>query len=310
MAIKSAPQRTNRMGITALRGGKIARPIRVLAYGTEGVGKSTFAADAPAPVFLCSEDGTAQLDVVRFPEPTCWADVFDAVDSLLAGGHDRQTLVLDTLDWMEPICWAHVCERNKWKSIEDPGFGKGYVPATDEWRKLLARLDELRAKAGMNIVLLAHANVRLFNNPEGENFDRYELKLQKSAAGLVKEWVDDVLFMSFEEFAVKGASARQAKGISEGARIIRTERRAAFDAKNRHGLPFQMPLAWADYWDAVQAGAPRTAEALDKQIRELVTGTPIEAKALEATEKAAGDALRLAKILDHARGQLNTGEQS
>jgi hypothetical protein len=309
-AIKQAPQRPNRMVLTALRGGKIARPLRVLAYGTEGVGKSTFAADAPSPVFLCSEDGTAQLDVQRFPEPRAWADVFDAVDTLLAGGHEHKTLVLDTLDWMEPLCWAHVCAAKNWKNIEDPGFGKGYVPATDEWRKLLARLDELRNKAGMHIVLLAHSQVKMFSNPEGENFDRYELMLQKSASGLVRQWCDDVLFCSFEEFAVKGTGARQAKGVSEGARIIRTERRAAFDAKNRHGLPFQLSLSWADYWDAVQAGTPKDAGALDKLIRELVAGTPIEEKAIAAADKAAGDALQLAKILDHARGQLNTGDQS
>jgi hypothetical protein len=229
-------------------------------------------------------------------------DVFDAIDALLAGGHGRQTLVIDTLDWMEPLCWAHVCDRNKWKTIEDLSFGKGYVSATDEWRKLLARLDELRSKTGMHIILLAHAHVKGFNNPEGDNFDRYELKLQKSAAGLVKEWVDDVLFMSFEEFAVKASGGRQAKGVSEGARIIRTERRAAFDAKNRHALPFQMPLSWAEYWTAVQGG-PQASE-LEAKIRVIVAGTDFEAKAIAAIEKASGDALQLAKILDHARAKV------
>jgi len=287
------------MTLAALQSGKLQRPLRVLAYGTEGVGKSTFAADAPAPVFLCSEDGTAHLDVVRFPEPQTWQDVFDALDAL-HGEHDRQTLVIDTLDWLEPLCWAHVCQANRWKSIEDPGWGKGYTPATAEWRRLLARLDELRDKRGMHLVLLAHSQVRSFANPEGENFDRYELMLHKQASGVMRQWADDVLFMSFEEFAVKGES-RKAKGVSEGARIVRTERRAAFDAKNRHGLPFQLPLSWEDYHAAVHAGSPADAAGLEQKIREAVAGTDIEEKALAAVAKADGDALKLSRILDHAR---------
>ncbi len=58
-----------KMCIESVRTGRIEKPIRVLMYGTDGVGKTTFAADAPGPVFLAAEDGTAQLDVARFPEP-------------------------------------------------------------------------------------------------------------------------------------------------------------------------------------------------------------------------------------------------
>lgn len=303
-AKKQPAQRANRMTLGNAIRGRISLPVKILAYGTEGVGKSTFAADAPAPIFLCSEDGTAQLDITRFPEPRDWQDVVDAVRTLLEADHDRKTFVVDTLDWLEPLCWEYVCHENGWKDIEAPGYGKGYVPATDQWRMFLRGLDALRVKRGMHVVLLAHAQVKQFNNPEGENYDRFELKLQKSASGLVREWCEDVLFCSFEEFAVMQKSGK-AKGVSDGSRIMRTEKRAAFDAKNRHGLPFQLPLSWDEYWTAVGADGPERAEELRGEIQALVAGTSVEAKAANSVKLAGDDVRKLAQILDYARGRIN-----
>lgn len=217
-----------KMSLQNVVSGKLVRPVRVLIHGTEGVGKSTFAADAPAPIFICPEDGTAQLDIERFPEPAHYDEVIEAINVLQHEEHDRKTLVLDTADWLEPLIWEAVCAKAKKPNIEAFGFGKGYVAALDEWRGLVARLDRLRAK-GMHIVIVAHSHVKAFSNPEGENFDRYELKLNGKAAGLLKEWSDAVLFASFEQATYEDGSRH--KGISTGARVMRSERRAAFDAK-------------------------------------------------------------------------------
>lgn len=239
--------------------GKVAQPRRILAFGPEGSGKSTFGATAPDPIFLCAEDGTANLDVVRLPEPTTWDEVFAALELLRAPElSDRKTLVVDSLDWLEPLIWAHVAAKAGKTSVEDFGFGKGYVAALDEWRKFLAALERLKREKGMWIVLLAHSLVRNFANPEGDNYDRYQLKLNEKAGGLIKEWCDEVLFLRFETYTYKETEKSKAKGVSSGDRVIHTVRTAAYDAKNRCNLPETIKLPWPNPWsayaEAVEAG--------------------------------------------------------
>jgi len=258
-----------RMNLQSVRSGLITdHAKRILLYATEGVGKSTFAASAPSPIFLCPEDGTAHLDVARFPEPESWADVRAAVATLRTEPHDYKTFVVDTLDWIEPLCWAHVCKQGKRTSIEDFGFGKGYVAALDEWRAFVADLDRLRAERKMQIILLAHAIVRTFKNPDGEDFDRYNLKIHEKAAGLFKEWSDVVLFANHETYTSK-INGRE-KGISTGARVMHTERRAAFDAKNRYNMPDTLPLSYTEFDNAVAGNSPERANALRADIRNLL----------------------------------------
>lgn len=253
----------SKMSLSNVKKGIQQAPPRVVLYGVEGVGKSTFAAGAPSPIFLGAEDGTSQLDVARFPEPTTWADALAAVDVLTLEDHDYQTFVIDTLDWLEPLCWAHVCAANGVSSIEDvqKGFGKGYLAALSEWRILLSRIDNLRAKRGMSVILLAHSVIKPFNNPEAENYDRYELKLQKLASGLVKEWTDALLFARHETFTAGGAKGAKVKGVSTGARVVHTEHSAAWDAKTRYSHPETIALDWADFAQGMRAADPAAIRA-------------------------------------------------
>jgi hypothetical protein len=256
---KPVPQPTSsgRMILSAVRKGKIAdHPKRVLLYGPEGIGKSTFAMGAPSPIFLCPEDGTAELDVARLPEPHSWQDVIDAVRLLAKEQHDYKTFVVDTLDWIEPLCWDFVCARDGEKNIETYGYGKGYLAALNEWRVFVAEVDKLRATRGMHVVLLGHSKVATFKNPEGEDYDRYSLKLHEKSGGLLKEWVDAALFANYETFVDKASKMARGKGLSTGARVIHTERRAAWDAKNRYSLPEQIPLSWDDFAQAAGLAAP------------------------------------------------------
>jgi hypothetical protein len=250
------------MALSKLVRGRQSSPLRVLLYGVEGVGKSTFAAGAPAPIFLCAEDGTGHLDVERFAPPRTWLEVLEAVDVLRTEQHDRRTLVIDTLDWLEPLCWAYVCEQANEKSIEGFGYGKGYVAALDAWRVLIARLDGLRAAKGMHVIVLAHSVIRPFKNPDASvgDFDRYELKLHTKAAGLWKEWCDCVFFAQFDTFSKKEKDGRT-KGISSGERTIHSERTAAFDAKARIiGLATEFPLSWQAFSEAAKAARTTGSE--------------------------------------------------
>lgn len=297
----TAPSR--RMTIGSVQSGPTRRPKRVLAYGPEGVGKSSFGAAAPAPIFLGAEDGTASLDVARFPQPQTWGEVLEAIDELTTGAHQFETLVIDSIDWAEPLAWAKVCADGGKKSIEDFGYGKGYVAAVDLWRGLLARLDALRERRGMHVILIAHAAVKRFQNPEGEDFDRYSIKLHDKSAGPIKEWCDAVLFATWQTLT-REVDGGKTKGVHTGKRILHTERHAAFDAKNRYGLPPVLPLSWRAFDDAVTEALGVRAE-VDRLMGKVDPETAAQAKKwLEARRRLPHE---LAEMKDKLAKQAKEG---
>ena len=305
----------SRMKLGAVIRGRIERPMRVLLYGVEGVGKSTFAANAPRPIFLAAEDGTSQLDVARFPEPRNWQDVLDAIDELTTGEHDFRTVVVDTLDWLEPLCWEHLVRKAnsaKIRSVEDFGFAKGYIAALDEWRVMLSRFEQLRAKRGMHVVFLAHSWIKTFKNPEDEDFDRYELKLHAKAAGLLKEWSDAVLFARYETFTNTDDRTKRSRGVSTGNRVIHTQRTAAWDAKNRYDLPVTLPLDFAAFAEAVAKQAPADPMKLAERIEVLLSSASADVaeRVRSAVTKANGNAAQLARIADHLAATVRIQENA
>lgn len=288
----------SRMQLARVVRGKQDAPDRVLIFGVEGVGKSSWAASAPSPIFIPAEDGTSQLDVARFPAPTGWQEVLDAIESLRTEPHAYKTVVFDTMDALEPMLWAFICDRDKRSSIEAYGYGKGYVAALDEWRVFLSAIEQLRRERGMGVVFIAHSLIKVFKNPEGEDFDRYELKLNARAGGLAKEWCDSVLFAHWETFADKKGDGK-AKGLSTGARIVSTQRTAAWDAKNRYALPEMLPLNYDDYARAKVDRAPRSTLELQLAITAKLGelgDAEVTAKVTALVELANGDASELSKI--------------
>lgn len=294
-----------RMSLSSLVKGKIKQPVKVLLYGVEGIGKSTFGASAPSPIFIGAENGTEQLDVVRFPSPENWGEVTEAIRVLTNDEHTYQTLVIDTLDWAEPMLWEHICQRDKKTNIEDYGYGKGYQAALDEWRTFLHSLERLRKSKNMHLVLLAHSWIKPFKNPQGEDYDRYEMKLHPKSAGLFKEWSDCVLFAQYETYAPK-EKGKRVKGVDTGARLIHTQHRAAFDAKNRYNLPESIPLSWADFEEALSSQRPADPAALTSEIQRKaeMLGGDFKKAALSAIERAEGDPAKLAKLNNWANGKL------
>jgi hypothetical protein len=279
----------------------------VLLYGPEGIGKSTFGASAPRPIFLGAEEGTASLDVTRFPRPESLDDVFEALAALRAPEAEGfDTLVIDSLDWLEPLIWDFCVKRDNEKSIESYGYGKGYAAALDEWRKLLRVLEFVWLSKRMNIVLLAHSVIRPFKNPAGEDYDRYELKLHTKAAGLVKEWTDAVLFAQYETYAKKDEKTKRVRGIDTGARLVFTERRAAYDAKNRYSLPESLPLSWSDFAAAVAQGQTAAPAELRAEVLRKAEGLPedVKLKVQEVVAKAGDNAQSLALINNKVNAKL------
>lgn len=300
-----------RMALHRVTTGRLDQPDRFLVVGQEGVGKTTLFSDPSIkPIFLCSEDGTGHVDVARFPEPQSFDDVLEAVRTLIEDQHDFETLVFDTVDWLEPLVWAHVCAAAKKTDIESFGYGKGYVAALDEWRRLLAELDRLRAVKRMRIAMLAHAHIKTFRNPEGEDFDRFTGKLHDKSFGLLKEWADHVLFARFQVYTVEKDG--RTKGISDGARVLCTTRTAAYDAKNRADLPAELPLSWTDLAAALAKRAPADPARLEAECTDLLVklgDMDTTTKANEYLTTHRGNAAKLAHLVNRLRALVAEKEK-
>ena len=308
----AAPPRVSRLA--SVIKGRLDKPIRIVLYATDGLGKSTFASQAPSPIFIGAEDGTAQLDVARMPDVRNWRDIVDSVDELAASEHPYKTLVLDTADWAEPMCWDYVCTQHGKADIESFGFGKGYQAALEQWRFLLSRFERARDQRGMNVIVLAHSIVRTFKNPEDiGDYDRYEMAVNAKAGGLLKQWADVVMFGAYETLTRKvdkSETSTRVKGISTGARLLHTQRRASWDAKNRYDLPETLPLDWHTFYEAVQAHRPADPAQLKARIAALLERAPedIRTRVAAALTKAGDDAAQLARIADHLAATVQIQE--
>lgn len=237
------------MGIKVTKG-IIRKPLKLVVYGPEGIGKTTFASQFPWPVFIDTEGSTNHMDVARFEAPKTWDAILEDVKSLIAYPAGYQTLVLDTADWAVRMCETAVCMRAGKAGIEDFGYGKGYVYAKEEFGKLLDLMTEVVEK-GINVVLTAHSIIRKFERPdESGAYDRWELKLGNKAgsqiAALCKEWADVVLFANYKETVVEIDGKKKAQG---GSRVMYTSHAPTWDAKNRHGMPPELPF---DYTQIAQ----------------------------------------------------------
>jgi len=221
-----------------------------MLYGTHGVGKSTFGAMSDKPIFIQTEDGLGEVACDKFPLARSFDDVMRALSELYTEEHPYQTVVVDSLDWLERLIWEDVCRQRTVESIEDIGYAKGYVFALTQWREFLTGLEALRADRGMMIVLIAHAKIETFQNPETENYDRYVPRLHKLASAVVQEWCDEVLFATYRvhvKQTKEGFDKKTTKGVGTGERIVRTTERPAHVAKNRLNLPDELPLDWNAY---------------------------------------------------------------
>lgn len=225
--------------------GPVAKAQKVVVYGPEGIGKTTLAARFPDPLFIDTEDGTAHYDVARLdPAPASWQALLQAVRDVKAE-RPCSTLVLDTADWAESMCAAHVIAENSWKSIETPSYGKGWMMLAESFGKLLDALSDV-ADSGINVVVCAHAKMRKFEQPdEAAGYDRWELKLSKQVAPMVKEWADAVLFLNWKTTVEVVGEGKSAKGKARNARrTMFCQHHACWDAKNRWGLPAEMPAEY------------------------------------------------------------------
>lgn len=281
--------------------GKLQKPYGIMVYGTEGAGKTTLAAQAEAPIFLCAEEGTDELDVARArcddgTPLQSYEDACDVIDWLTNNTHDFKTLVIDTVDWLHQWIEQYVCRSNDWDNIESPGYGKGHVIAAEQWRLFLARLETLQSTKKMHILLLGHAHIKRYTPPDADPYDRFALKMPDKSASLLKEWCKAVLFARFDVSVVKDDKKdKKGRAFGNGKRILITEETPSVQAKNRFGLPPVIQLNANTFQVIEQYRTGKTAD-FEGKFAELMRGHAEEAQARDWFAQQADKAAALEKI--------------
>ena len=223
-----------------IQSGRENRPPRLMIYGSEGVGKSTFGADAPKPIFIQTEDGLGEINCAKFPLAKSFSEVTAELIALRDEEHEFQSVVIDSADWADKLAIDDICAKANKAGIEDFGYGKGWQYLADEWKRMLDLLTKLQVTQNMNVVFVAHSWMRKFEQPdEAGAYDRYELKMEKKSAGILKEWACAILFCNYRTIVVDVDGKKKAQG---GKRVIYSTFHPCWDAKNRHGLEDELEL--------------------------------------------------------------------
>lgn len=236
------------------------KPPRIFLYGVHGIGKTSFAAKAPDPILICTEEGAEEIEVPRFPIATKSDEVLKYLRALYRESHSYQTVAVDSADWLEDSIQAEVRASH---SASDLSYGKDSQFVAQRFTEVLTALNFLREKRGMAAIIIAHSEIKRFDSPMTEPYDRYQPKLQRQVSSLLQEWADVVLFATYD-IAVKseevGFSQKVRRGISTGDRVIYTEERPAYFAKNRYSMPSELPLNFDEVKKYIPYYQPRQAK--------------------------------------------------
>jgi len=294
--------------------GKLESAQKIVVYGPEGIGKSTFAAQFPNALFIDTEGSTKHMDVARTPKPSSWTMLMEQVQYVKQNPTSFQTLVIDTADWAEQLCITSVCAKYQKPGIEDFGYGKGYIYLTEEFGRLLNKLEEL-VEMGINVVITAHAKMRKFEQPDEMGaYDRWELKLQKQTGPLLKEWADMVLFANYKTTVVNvdGQGANKGKNKAQGGkRVMFTTHHPCWDAKNRHNLPLELPFDFQQIVHCLPGmveAPPVKATTVKEEPKEPATPTepPKEESKVDATKML--EAEGFTEIIEPKQQEMNVSD--
>lgn len=236
--------------------GKIPGAKKIVIFGPEGIGKSTFASRFPEPLFIDTEDSTKDMNVARFEKPSSWQMLKSQVAYVISNPDVCKTLVIDTADWAERLEIDWLCNKNGWDGLEGAGYGKGYTYSAEEFGRLLDLLTEVTEK-GINVVITAHAQLRKVELPEEMGaYDHWEMKTSKKVAPMIREWADAVFFANYKVTVINVDNQGAQKGKNKaqgGRRVMYTNHTPFWDAKNRYGLPEELPFNYDSIREVIES---------------------------------------------------------
>lgn len=290
--------------LSSVTKGKVVEPIFAIIYGVPGIGKSTTVSEGANPLFLGDAKESSHLDVSRLPEPKTFQEAKDQVRELIGEKALKfKTLAIDNLGFLENLIFQEVCKDNNKPTIESIGYGKGYKEAVQKHLEFIACLSDLRKSKGMDIVIIGHSKVKTFQDPTTTSgYDRYQVSINEESANAWYRSVDAVLFMNYE---VLKTSDDDKRAVGAGVRVMFTQERPSFQAKNRYGLPFRMVMPLGESWktikDAIKTGEPEGIESLSAEISGLLANVKdpeLTKKVGDALVAANGNAVKLTAIKD------------
>lgn len=252
MTEKTEPPKPNPLDI--IQTNKRA-PLALLINGQPGVGKTSFVSSPPNSIGILTERGLGDIEVDHFPICKTLDHVHECITRLCNNDHQYKSVFLDSLDWTQELIFDAVCKKHNVESIEDAngGYGKGYVEALREWRKLLDLFDRLRFEKGMNVLFTAHTEVRKVQDPRLPTYDSYAIKLNKRASAIVEEYCDIIIFATWDVTVreVKEGGQKRTRALEDAPRVMHTDLSPLYTAKNRFHLPPTLPLSWAAFNKAI-----------------------------------------------------------
>lgn len=284
--------------------GRKQSPHRVLIYGPEKVGKSSFALGAPDPLFVDTEQGTDELDVPNRVQVHTWDEFMALLDEIQQSPGLCKTLVVDSVTSAERMAGQQVCAKAGKTALNEFAHGRGYTSVYAEWGRAMDLFQRIYTEQSINLVFVAHSTIATFKNPEGDDYDRYTIELSKGVKSPLMKWVTEILFANFEALIDVDKDTKQAKGVGGKLRVLYTQHRDAYDAGNRHNLPERLELSWQSFADALQAGERRTAD-LVSEITEAIESLGEKEKALAAKslEACGDDFTKLSKLLNWTKSK-------
>jgi hypothetical protein len=255
-------------------------PPRITVHGGAGVGKSTLAAGAPAPIFIDIEGGLGELDVPTLRVST-YDEVAQALEALLDTPkhpvqHNFKTLAIDSIDWLEALIWREVCAEHGVKDISAIPYGQGYSGALVYWRQFLEGITALRNRMDMTIIMICHSQIQKIEEPTQPPYDSYTLKLHKRAAALIEEFSDCIFFCQHKIATIqedaKGFNQKRTRAIATDRRVLHTSPSPAFTAKSRMQLPKEIDLTWAALAPHLNPQNPAKPESIQPRKKEAKNG--------------------------------------
>lgn len=237
----------------------------IVFYGVAGVGKDTLASEFPAPVLICTpgENPPADVEIDSFGELGDYASLMGAFESLFTEDHSFKTLILSAASGVEKIVWAETCRREGWKTLEEPGYGKGYLAADAVWDEVTDAIRALGREKGMTVILIGHTEIKNFDDPASTSYSRYQPNLHKRASERVMAAADIVGFLNHRvsikvEKGAFGKDVKEANGA--GIRMIYLEERPGYIAKNRYSMPSEIQFSKGKGYSAIAKFLPGGAK--------------------------------------------------